>query len=301
MAVHKRQVIERTRGVAVLNAEDPRCLAMQEHTSAGEVILIAHSADHPAIKAHCQAGGRAIVTIPGEASSKIGIINSLGITPLLDVNQIPATFNGTALFNVENAMAAIAISIGLDISNEVIVEGLSSFCMTIERTPGRMNIYDGLPFRVIVDWAHNAHGYKAFFQFVHQLEVKGQRIGVISEDGSKNDDEIKTITGMFADEFDYFICHDTWDNPHLGGRNKGELTAQLKSALIEHHIEKDKIETIPDPGDAVDKALSIARPGDLVVIFYGEDSWERITNFAGLASEINNVNPLSMSSNQERL
>jgi len=277
MAVHKRQVIERTTGVAVLNAEDPRCLAMQEHTAAREVILIAHSGNQPVIKAHCQAGGRAIVTIPREAGSGIGIMDSSGITPLLDVNQIPATMDGKALFNVENAMAAIAVSVGLGISDEVIIKGMSDFRMTNDNTPGRLNIYEGLPFRVIVDHAHNAHGLKAFCEFVNQLDVKGRRIAVLFGIGDRSDEEIRNNVHIVADNFDYFLCRDP---RKLRGRSKGEIAALLTSTLIEHGIEKNSIETIINHEEAVDRALSIAKPSDLLVILLGNSYWDKIKSYS---------------------
>ena len=157
--------------------------------------------------------------------------------------------------------------------------------MTSDDTPGRLNIYDGLPFRVIVDYAHNVHGLKAFCEFTGQLDIKGRRIVVLSADGKKSDDEIKRIAGVLANEFDYFICRGTKSAYFLGGRNKGEIAALIKSTLIEHHIGKDKIEIILDPEEAVDKALSIANPEDLLVIFYGHSFWEKIKNYSGIESK----------------
>jgi len=273
MALHKRQVIERTTGTVVLNVEDPRCLAMQTHNSAEEVILVAHNKDHPAIKAHLRAGGRAVVTVPGKADTEIATISEEGIMPLMRVNQIPATFDGKALFNVENAMTAAAIAIGLDIERDSIIKGLSSFIMSKDETPGRMNIYDGLPFLVIVDYAHNVHSLKAFCKFTRQLEIKGRRIVVMAQGRHRSDEEVTRNASVVAKEFDYFICR---NSHHLGGRSKEELPALYKSALLEYGVEEDKIEMIHDPDAGIDKALSIAKPGDLLVIFMGHAFREKI-------------------------
>jgi len=268
MANHKRQVIERTTGTVVLNAENPRCLAMQTYSDAREVILIAHNVDHPAIQTHCQAGGKAIVTVSRASGDEICIVDSSGLRRLLSVNQIPATFDGKALFNVENAMAAIALAIGCGISIDTIINGLGSFSMSPDNTPGRMNIYDGLPFRLIADDAHNAHGLEAFCRYIRQLDIEGQRTAVFSVVGNRRDEEIKNSANAIADEFDNFICHDP-TAPYLHGRKDGGVVALISSALLEHGIDEKKVQLVPDHEEAVMKALLNARLGDLLVLFFG--------------------------------
>lgn len=276
MAAHKRQLIERASAAVVLNAEDPRCLAMAAHSAAEEVILIAQSADHPAIQAHCQAGGRSIVLIPGKISNEICILDGTVSTPIVAASQIPATMDEKAFFNVENAMAAAALCTGLGINNELIAKGLVGFRMTPENTPGRLNVFDDLPFRVIVDFAHNAHAIAAFCHLLRQLPVKGRRIAIYGAPGDRCDEDIKENASLIADNFDYFFCRDSISTR---GRARGETMALVSSALVEHGIEKDKIESIPDPEKAVKKAFSIAKSGDLLVIFAGNLFWESIKDY----------------------
>ncbi len=76
-------------------------------------------------------------------------------TPLLTVDEMPSAWNGAALFNIENAMLAAATSLGMGAGVAAVKEGLRSFEMSMENTPGRLNVYDELPFRVIIDYAHN--------------------------------------------------------------------------------------------------------------------------------------------------
>ena len=78
--------------------------------------------------------------------------------PLLWARQIPATLEGHALHNVQNAMFATAIAHAMGISLENIRQGLRTFTTDFFQTPGRMNFYDEHPFRVLLDYAHNAHG-----------------------------------------------------------------------------------------------------------------------------------------------
>jgi len=273
MAIHKRQVIERTSGTAVLNAEDPLCLAMGGHTPARSVILTAHSANHPAIESHVSAGGRAVVLDSDSISQNIAIVENNEPRPLIEVKHIPATFEGSAFFNTENALAATAIALGLGIEEKSIKEGLHRFNMSIETTPGRMNLYQGLPFRLIVDHAHNAHGLNAFCKFIAQQGTTGKRIAVLFSIGDRSDDEILSNTGIVARHFDYFICRDP---AQLHDREKGEIAQFTKSALMKHGVDESNIQVILDPITAIDEAIAIAQPGDLLVIFVGHAFHETI-------------------------
>src|SRR5207237_1146807 len=105
--------------------------------------------------------------------------------PLLPVEQIPAALSGHALHNVENAMFAAAIAHGLGVGFEAIRQGLASFELGFATAPGRGNFYDGHPFRVLLDYAHNAHGMTAMTRTLLALPVAGRRIGVLAAPGDR--------------------------------------------------------------------------------------------------------------------
>ena len=279
LAAHKRQVIERTTGTAVLNAEDPRCLAMRDHTPAEHIVLVAQSADHPAITGHCEAGGTAIVIDPPGADGKLCICDSAGITPLLALAEIPATCKGAAFYNAENAMFATAAAIGLGLPAEAIIACLSRFTMSKEDTPGRLNVYDGLPFQVIFDYAHNAHGIKAFCAFTNQLAVKGRRILLMAAAGDRSVAEIEASAAAVAGNFDYYIFRDPYE---LRGRKSGDIPGLLKAGLMKNGVPDEQIELFVDKEKAVKRALEIADSGDLLVVFAGKyyvKAWDAIKKY----------------------
>jgi hypothetical protein len=70
---------------------------------------------------------------------------------------IPATLEGRAMHNVQNAMFAAAMAFSLGIKLDAIRQGLRTFDSTFFQAPGRMNVFDEHPFKVIFDYAHNAH------------------------------------------------------------------------------------------------------------------------------------------------
>ena len=76
------------------------------------------------------------------------------------------------LFNVDNALAAIALCRGLGIPREAVQAGLAR-----ARVPGRMEVYasQGGEVTAIVDYAHNRMSFETLFRSVKQ-EYPGRRI-----------------------------------------------------------------------------------------------------------------------------
>ena len=76
------------------------------------------------------------------------------------------------LFNVQNALAAIAVCEGLGIPEQCIYVGLMK-----ARVPGRMEVYQNADGRItaIVDYAHNRLSFETLFQSVKE-EYPGKRI-----------------------------------------------------------------------------------------------------------------------------
>ncbi len=76
------------------------------------------------------------------------------------------------LFNVENALAAITLCLGLGIPQQAVADGLAR-----ARVPGRMEVYssgDG-DVAAIVDYAHNRMSFETLFRSVRE-EYPGRRI-----------------------------------------------------------------------------------------------------------------------------
>ncbi|MCP4046364.1 MAG: hypothetical protein GY732_10285 [Gammaproteobacteria bacterium] len=297
MAVHKRQVIERTTGTAVLNAEDPRCLAMREHTAASEVILVASSSKFPAIKKHCEAGGKAIVADASTGTPMIVLLTADDeITPIMAVKDIPATFGGAAHYNLMNAMSAIAISMSLGIEQAIVVSALKAFCMSVENTPGRLNEVTGFPFRVIVDAAHNAHGFRALIEFINRLPVPGKKIINFCASGRLRDEDIFEFAKLAAGNFNLYVLK----NYHmerrlvLKHRNYEEVPEMLKSELMRLGVPREKIIVELDVLNSLNKSLENAQKGDFLLVLtrVGKDQKFQLIKKLETAAARQNLNPI---------
>ena len=94
--------------------------------------------------------------------------------PLIWTHLIPATVEGKALHNVENAMFTAAMAYALGLSLDQIRTGLRTFDNTFFQSPGRMNIFDEHGFRVILDYGHNEAAVGAMVDLVERLQPARQ-------------------------------------------------------------------------------------------------------------------------------
>jgi cyanophycin synthetase len=278
LAEIKRVPIEIAQDAAILNADDPLCLQMADYTDAERVCYVTMNPSHALVKQHIRAGGEAFVLEQALNGHMIAIYGGETHTPLLWTHLIPATIEGRAMHNVQNAMFAAALAYNMGINIEDIRHGLRTFDSTFFQAPGRMNIYDEHPFKVILDYAHNAAAVKAICDLVDRFDVEGRKICVLAAPGDRRNEDILDIAGIAAGHFDHFICRRD-DNPR--GRGPDEVPTMLKDKLLQEGIHSDAIEVIADEQEATTRALEMADSGDLVLVL-GDNvkrTWKQIIYF----------------------
>jgi cyanophycin synthetase len=278
LAEVKRVVVEVAQDWCVLNADDERVAKMAEH-SPGAPIYVTMRRDNELVRRHIRERGRAVAMEEGLNGRMIVLYEGEEHIPLLWARQIPATIEGQALHNIQNAMFAMAITHAMGISLENIRQGLRTFTTDFFQTPGRMNFYNELPFRVLLDYAHNPHGMEAMAQTVRGLNVTGRRIGVLAAPGDRRDEDILAHARAAAPAFDLLILREDDD---LRGRQPGETGGLLRQGLLAAGFSADRISPgIYDEEEAVQRALEAARPGDLLVLFGDklDRTWRQVVSF----------------------
>ncbi|WP_281973123.1 cyanophycin synthetase [Ruegeria faecimaris] len=278
LAVVKRVVVESAVDTAVLNADDINCLKMADYAQADQIFYVTTNPAHSLVKEHIKAGGKAIVLEKGMNGDMLTIYDNGLHIPVLWSHLIPATLEGKAIFNVQNAMfaAAMAYSFGVDLDN--IRHGLRTFDTSYFQAPGRMNVYDEHPFKVILDYGHNPAALKAMAALADQLEIKGRRLCVVAMPGDRRDEDIVDGAAALAGHFDHFICK---ADDRRRRRGHDEVPQMMRQALIDNGVDAAAITVIPDEVEAVSAALVQAGQGDLLVIF-GDDTtrcWKQIIYF----------------------
>jgi cyanophycin synthetase len=278
LAEIKRVVVEVATDTAILNADDLECVKMSAYVKAKNICYVTMNSGHSLVREHIRAGGRAVVLERGINGEMITIFDKGVHIPLLWTHLIPATLEGKATHNVQNAMFAAALAFSLNKRLEDIQHGLRTFNTTFFQAPGRMNVFDEHPFRVILDYAHNADGVRSMSELASKLDVDGKRIVVIAGPGDRRDADLVNISRAAAGHFDLYICK---ADDNRRGRGDDEVPQMIARALIEQGVQPEQILVIADEVDAIDKALNLADHGDLVMVFGDAITrcWKQIIQF----------------------
>ena len=274
----KRLVVEVARDTAVLNADNIHTLKMAEHTAAQNICYVTRNPNHALVREHIKLGKRAVVLERGANGEQIVFYEKENQIPLIWTHLIPATIEGKALHNVENAMFAAAMANALGLTLDQIRAGLRTFNNSFYQSPGRMNVYDEHGFRVILDYGHNEAAISSMVDLVERLEPRGKRIVCVTCPGDRRDEDVRANAEAVAGKFDRYICHTDDD---LRGRGPREIPEMVRDALIDAGVEAAAIDVIPSEAEAVDHALRLARRNDLVLLFCAAvvRAWKRIIYF----------------------
>ncbi len=278
LAEVKRIPIEVTTDTVVLNADDPLCLKMADHTDAENICYVTMNPRHPLVAEHISSGGRGVVLEDGIHGHMITLYDGGAHMPLLWSNLIPATLEGRAIHNVQNAMFAAAMAHSMGVGLEDIRHGLRTFDTTFFQAPGRMNIFDEHPFKVILDYGHNPAAVRAMVELVERLEVRGRRLCVLAAPGDRRDHDVRGIAEIAAGSFDHYICR---RDDVLRGRQPDEIPEMLRDTLLENGVAATAIDVIPEEVEATEAALKMADAGDLLLVF-GDNvarTWKQIQSF----------------------
>ncbi len=262
LAKVKRIVVEVAQDAVMLNADDVHCLQMADHTRAKRIGYVTLNPTHPLVKEHINSGGLALVLEDGINGQMITLYDHGQHVPLLWSHLIPATLEGRAVHNAQNAMFAAGLAHSLGISLENIRQGLRTFDASFFQAPGRMNVYDEHPFTVMLDYAHNPAAVKTICHVVDRMDIQGRKILVMGAPGDRRDEDIREVAQIAAGHFDHFICRDDDD---LRGRASGEVAHFIRDTLLATGIDRDCIEVILSETEANQRALTLAKAGDFIL------------------------------------
>lgn len=186
-------------------------------------------------------------------------------------------------FNIYNALPAIAFAKYIGLTDETIARGLTNLTLI----PGRMEQIDaGQPFTVIVDYAHEKISMNYAMQTARAiLDAKNNRltgqdtkpnssgkiiVSLGAEGGGRDKTKRKDMGEIVARMADYVIVSNV--DPYED--DPAEIIEDIARAIEATQLSQSSTKkvrdvnlfTIADRREGIRKALSLAQPGDIVII-----------------------------------
>ncbi len=159
------------------------------------------------------------------------------------------------LFNVYNSLAAVGVGVALGLSVEEIKTGLEA----VPAVAGRFESVDcGQDFAVIVDYAHTPDGLENVLRSAR--EITENRLLVVFGCGGDRDRAKRPIMGRIASEL-ADVCVVTSDNPRT--EEPSSIVDEIMTGI---DGDRSSVEVDVDRRGAIERALKMAEPGDIVVI-----------------------------------
>jgi cyanophycin synthetase len=277
--------ITRPEGWVVLNADDPRVLAMRRGAT-GRPFLYSLDAHHPVIRDVIGDGGRAATVLDGRL---VVLGPGSRVERLLKLEDVPVTLAGIATHHVRNAMAAVGAALGVGVPPDAVSAGLASFVQTSETNPGRANVYTVSDRVVVVDYAHNEEGMIGLTEILVGLRRRGAKIWLaFCAAGDRQDDVLHAIGYRAARGADHVVVAEL--SHYLRGREPDDLVARLRAGAEDAGA--TDVPVTPDELHAFEWMLERSRPGDVIgvtALAQRPDIFARLEELGAVQADPNTV------------
>jgi len=248
-------------GWAILNAEDEQCVKIGQELSCN-VAYFSMDEENELIKKLCKEGKIVCVYENGFITVKKGEWK----IRIERATHVPLTMGGKAKFMIANVLAATLASYLQGFKTEDISLSLQTFIPSAAQTPGRMNIFEFKKFKVLIDFAHNASGYRGVEDFLTTV-VANKKIGIIAGVGDRRDEDIKECAKIAGRMFDHIIIR---QEKHLRGRTEEEIINLILEGIAEsgrnvtHEIITKEVEAIKHAINSAEEGTFITALSDVV-------------------------------------
>lgn len=243
-------------GYAILNADNQYTLGMAKNLNC-KVAYFSLDENNPVVQKHIKEGGLAAIY-------ENGFVTICKGTWKIRVDRaanIPLTYGGKATFNISNVLPCLLAGFIRNYKIEDMRMALETFIPSPAQTPGRMNMFHFKNFTVMVDYAHNTHGFMAIGDFLGRVDAS-PKVGVIAGVGDRRDEDIVNLGRVAAGMFDEVVIR---QDKNLRGRTEDEIIDLMKKGI--HEVSADrKLTVIPKESEAIDYAIRSALPGSFITI-----------------------------------
>jgi cyanophycin synthetase len=248
-------------GWAILNAEDEQCLKIANELSCN-IAYFSMDENNPKVKKFSKEGKIVAVYENGFITIKKGEWK----IRVERATHVPLTMGGKAKFMIANVLAATLASYLQGFKTDDISLSLQTFIPSAAQTPGRMNIFEFRKFKVLIDFAHNAAGYRGVEEYLSSVEAT-KKIGIIAGVGDRRDEDIKECATIAARMFDHIIIR---QEKYLRGRTEDEIIGLIMEGItasgrdVTHEIISKEVEAIKHAITNAEEGTFITALSDVV-------------------------------------
>jgi UDP-N-acetylmuramoyl-L-alanyl-D-glutamate--2,6-diaminopimelate ligase len=179
---------------------------------------------------------------------------------VVDGRELKIATSLIGAFNVSNCLAAAATALQAGIEPGAIEEGIAA----LQAVPGRFEAVDaGQPFAVVVDYAHTPDSLENVLAAARRLAQRSEgRVICLFGCGGDRDRGKRPVMGAVAARgADVIVV--TSDNPR--SEDPEAIIAAIVAGVVSVRPDGPDV-VLADRREAIARALSMARPGDVVVI-----------------------------------
>ena len=247
--------ITRPEGWVVLNADDPRVLAMRR-TASARIWLFSMDPRHPALREALASRGRAITVVDGT----IVWMQGAAVHPLVDLDRVPVTLAGLSRMYTQNALAAAAAALAVGLPPRSVSKGLRTFVLDPKKNPGRTNLFSLDRRLLVLDYAHNEAGMDGLVEILQGLRPAGREIWLaIGTAGDRTDEILQGFAVRAALGADHLAVAELVR--YLRGRSREEVVEQLRRGAA--RAGKHDVSVYQDEMRALRAMLKGSAPGDV--------------------------------------
>ena len=152
--------------------------------------------------------------------------------------------------------------------------------------PGRMNVFNEHPFKVIMDYGHNPAAVRAMCELAERTQVRGRRTGALAMPGDRRDEDIAEVAKhRRRRQFDHYRPKRD-DNPR--GRKPDEVPKHPAAGAARARACRQTRSAHPGrAGGRAGGARDGRAQGDLVLVFADNVArgWKQIAYFDAVGSD----------------
>ncbi|MGN6810800.1 MAG: hypothetical protein ACTHMP_07985 [Thermomicrobiales bacterium] len=247
-------------GALVLNADD-HAVVDEGGVTIGERLYYGSSRRNPIIRAQLANGGRAVTSSDGMIALREGRRSQ----PVAAVREVAISLGGAIVFQVQNALAAVAAAWQLGVPADRIAAALRDFTSTPTLLPGACNQFTIAGATVVVDRLHDAYSARLLMRGLRRVRGRRRRLVVLPESLPIAPASALEIGRLMGHSFDLVITHErAGDDP--------AVIEALRAGIALNPV-PPMVLAMPDEAAALDRALQLVNRNDLALVLAADLSF----------------------------